>query len=51
MAICSVASFDPVWLYALLQAPLWLKGGIALFAAGGVGAFSLFDQNKDPEAY
>ena len=35
----------------LLQAPAWLKFNIALFTAGGLGVFSLFDQNKDREAY
>lgn len=49
--VSPLAHFGLIDVGPLSAAPLWLKGGIALFAAGGVGAFSLFDQNKDPEAY
>ncbi|GAB4813090.1 hypothetical protein N2152v2_000136 [Parachlorella kessleri] len=35
----------------LSMAPAWLKFNIALLTAGGLGAFSLFDQSKDREAY
>ncbi|GAB4824143.1 hypothetical protein N2152v2_011189 [Parachlorella kessleri] len=35
----------------LTQAPGWLQLSIATFVAGGLGAFSFFGQNKDPEVY
>jgi Chlorophyll A-B binding protein len=33
------------------MAPLWLKAGIVLFTAGGIGVFSAFNTNKDPDTY
>jgi len=42
---------NTVYVFFAVQAPAWLKLNIALFTAGGIGVFSLFDQNKDPEAY
>jgi hypothetical protein len=35
----------------LMMAPWWLKTGIVLFTAGGLGAFSGFSLNKDPDTY
>lgn len=35
----------------LLQAPTWLKAAMVMFAAGGLGVFSGFGNNKDPDTY
>lgn len=34
-----------------LQAPSWLKFFLGLFVVGGLGVFSGFGSNKDPETY
>ena len=36
---------------SLTQAPIWLKIGMGLFVAGGLGLFSLNDTNQDPDTY